>query len=244
MKSQNLYVFIIVVLVYKFEDLFLVNSNIFIYSLLYCTECLVCWCYVNRIIAIFDSFKSDGVISLNSIINYNPVSVWCLRLYIKIWTWSTILYSIFYISIYATLILCIYWNQKWTVVAVIILVKWHRSSCQEWRNLLVFLQKLILLGTFNHKLALFIRVKCFFFSNYWNKQKTLIAFSCTDLCLSQDWNLILEIERIGRSNNFICLWRESWCFFTPKTICLNNFAIKFVISILVFQDDSCIYLIV
>jgi hypothetical protein len=54
------------------------------------------------------------------------------------------------------LILCIDWNQERTIVVVIILIKWHRSSCQEWRNLLIFLQKLILLGTFNHKLALFI----------------------------------------------------------------------------------------
>ena len=184
MKSQNLYIFIIVVLIYKFDDLFLVNSNIFIYSLLNCTECLICWCYVNRIVTIFDSFKSYRVFSLNCIINYNPVSVWCLRSYIKVWTWSAILYSIFYISIYATLILCIDWNQERTIVVVIILIKWHRSSCQEWRNLLIFLQKLILLGTFNNKLALFIRVKCLIFSNYWNKQKTFITFSCSDLCLS------------------------------------------------------------
>jgi hypothetical protein len=82
------------------------------------------------------------------------------------------------------LILCIDWNQERTIVVVIILIKWHRSSCQEWWNLLIFLQKLILLGTFNNKLALLIRVKCLIFSNYWNKQKTFITFSCSDLCLS------------------------------------------------------------
>lgn len=99
------------------------------------------------------------------------------------------------------------------------------------------------MSAFYQKSALLIGIIGLFLSNYLNEQDALFTIFGFDLSLTKDGDLILIVKWVAGCDSFVCFWREGLVII-PVAICLYHLTIKFIVAVLILQDNCRIDLVV